>query len=97
MGGKLPLGVYAGVVSYVEVKAVLGVMIGLGLIIFAPSIRRDVQGKREARLAELADGAPEQYFEERRQLEAYSLRRNITLRLLGCFLVICGVAVLLLE
>jgi hypothetical protein len=83
-------------VDYTDGKAILGIVIGLGLIIFAPSIRRDVQGKREARLAELAEGAPEHYFEERRQLEAYPLRRNITLRLLGCFLVICSLAVLLL-
>jgi len=79
---------------YTSAKAILGIIIGFALI-FAPSIRRKKEAEREARLTELADGAPEQYFEERRQLEAYPV--GPILRVLGGLLVISGTAVLLLS
>jgi hypothetical protein len=77
-------------------EAALGIIVGLVLILFAPSIRRKEERKRKARLAELANGASEYYFEERRELEAYPIRRPPTIRLLGIVLVIAGTAVLFL-
>jgi hypothetical protein len=59
---------------------------GLVAIIRPQSLVRDSRRNWQARLRELDAGAPEAYFEERRELEAYPPRFDLshrTLRLLG--------------
>lgn len=81
---------------YSDHNAILAIIVGVALVFFASSIRDGLNAGREKRLAQLKDGAAETFFEERRQLEAYPVRRTIILRLLGFFLAACGVASLLL-
>jgi hypothetical protein len=72
------------------------IVLGLSLIFWPPPKRRENEEQRTARLAELAAGAPERFFEERRQLEAYGPRSGGPFRLLGVLLLIIGVAMLVL-
>lgn len=80
----------------------LGVMLiamGLGAIIAPSTLVRESKSNHKRRLKELEDGAPEAYFEEKRELEAYQPRFDLsekTIRLLGVFaLVLGGIALLL--
>jgi len=77
-------------------QPLVSIVLGLGLIFWPPPKRRENEEQRKARLAELADGAPERFFEERRQLEAYGPRRGGPFRLLGVLLLLLGVATLFL-
>ena len=50
---------------------------------------------RNARIAELDGGSPEVFFEERRELEAYTPKTNASvaqMRLIGVALFLCGLA-----
>jgi len=72
-----------------------GLMLGLGLMIVGTSLGaifrpgllvKESRRNRDARLRELEGDAPEAFFEERRELEAYQPRFDIshrTLRILG--------------
>jgi hypothetical protein len=77
-------------------QAVVSILIGLGLLVWPPTKWRDNQEQRKKRLAELADGAPERYFEERRQLKAYGPRSGGPFRLFGFLMLVLGVAMLFL-
>jgi hypothetical protein len=78
-------------------------LLGLGIIVAIVSLgavlRPDLMVKesrrnRDARLRELDAGAPEAYFEERRELEAYSPRFDLshqTLRRWGIAGLILGI------
>jgi hypothetical protein len=76
-------------------QPIASILLGLGLIFWPPPKRRENEEQRNARLAELANGAPERFFEERRQLEAYGPRSSGPFRLLGVLLLLLGVAILL--
>lgn len=70
-----------------------GLIIVLGAILlwFPRRIRREVQDRHAARLAQLEAGAEEAYFEERRELEAYKpFRKDRSWQLLGVFFVLGG-------
>ena len=73
-------------------KAVLCIIIGLTLLIWAHPIADELKGRRSARLRNLEEGEPEVFFEERRSLETYAaLNWPNLLRILGCGWVIIGV------
>ena len=72
----------------------MSIAVGLALILWPPPKRSKNEAKRKARLAELAEGAPERHFEERRQLEAYGPRSAGPFRLLGGLILLIGVAML---
>jgi hypothetical protein len=55
-------------------------------------MQRGKEEKRRARLAEIERGASEQYFEERRQLEAYGPKSAGPFQLLGALLLLIGLA-----
>lgn len=58
-----------------------------------------VDGWRK-RLSELESGAPEAFFEERRQLEVYPPSANATpkrMRIVSAFGIICGIILLILA
>ena len=62
------------------------IVTSLGAILRPERQYRDSLSNRNARLAELNAGAPERHFEERRELEAYPPRYNLsnrTIRRLG--------------
>ena len=75
----------------------VGVTFAFGSLaaIFRPeALVKESRGNRDARLCELDAGAPENYFEERRELEAYPPRFNPshrTLRLLGLAGLVLGI------
>ena len=79
-----------------QYQALLSIAVGLVLIFWPPPKRAKQEADRKARLAELARGAPERYFEERRQLEAYGPRMATPFRLLGCLVLLAGMAMLFL-
>ncbi|QUL38278.1 hypothetical protein [Erythrobacter sp. JK5] len=80
-----------------------GLMIGLGITILAlaipaiirpESLHKESLRNRNRRLEELRNGAPERYFEEQRELEAYRPRfdpSSRTIRALGFVGVTLGV------
>ena len=78
----------------------LGVMMtvsSLAAIVRPDMLMRESRRNWEARLHELEAGAPEAYFEERRELEAYPPRFDVshaTLRRLGMVGLAIGIAVL---
>ena len=74
----------------------VGILLGLSLIFWPPPKRSEDQAQRTARLAELADGAPERYFEERRQLQSYGPGSSGPFRLVGALLLVLGVVLLFL-
>lgn len=70
---------------------------GLVAIIRPQSLVRDSRRNWQARLRELDAGAPEKYFEERRELEAYPPRFDLshtTLRRFGLVGLALGLAAL---
>lgn len=77
-------------------QPLISVVLSLGLIFWPPPKRSQNEDQRKDRLAELADGAPERYFEERRQLESYGPRSGGPFRLLGVLMLLIGVTMLLL-
>lgn len=67
---------------------------GMAAIIRPQSLVRDSRRNWEARLRELNAGAPEKYFEERRELEAYPPRFDLShrrLRQIGLIGLILGI------
>lgn len=69
----------------------------LAAIVRPDMLVRESRRNREARLRELDDGAPEAYFEERRELEAYPPRFDVshaTLRRFGMVGLLLGIATL---
>lgn len=66
------------------------IVLGLGLIFWPPPKQEDKEEQRKVRLSELANGAPERYFEERRQLEAYGPKSSGPFRVLGVLLLLLG-------
>jgi hypothetical protein len=78
-------------ISSAQYQAVGSIVLGLGLIFLPPPRQRDKEEQRKARLAELANGAAERYFEERRQLEAYGPKSAGPFRVLGVLLLLLGV------
>ncbi|AOL23061.1 hypothetical protein Ga0102493_112042 [Erythrobacter litoralis] len=81
-----------------------GLMLGLGLMVAGTSLGailrpdllvKESRSNRDARLRELDAGAPEAFFEERRELEAYPPRFDLshrTLRILGAAGLALGIA-----
>jgi hypothetical protein len=67
------------------------------LIFWPPPRQPMVERERQARLAELARGAPERHFEERRALETYGPRSAGPYRLWGMILLVLSLALLLLA
>jgi len=70
----------------------------LGAIFRSQKQYRSSPSNQNARLAELEAGAPEKYFEERRELEAYPPKfdlANRTIRRLGLFSLILGCALVM--
>ena len=53
-----------------QYQALGSILLGLAVITWAPRMQRGQEERRRARLAEIEGGASEQFFEERRQLEA---------------------------
>jgi hypothetical protein len=74
----------------------VSIALGLSFIFWPPPKRWGHQAQRKARLAELADGAPERYFEERRQLQSYGPASSGPFRLVGVLLLVLGVLMLFL-
>ncbi|QDH34425.1 hypothetical protein [Porphyrobacter sp. YT40] len=74
----------------------LGIMLaagGIGAIIRPSALVKESRRNRDARLRELDAGAPERFFEERRELEAYTPRFDLehrTLRRFGGLAVALG-------
>ena len=79
-----------------QYHALIGIVLGLSLIFWPPPKRSENEAQRKARLAELADGAPERYFEERRQLQSYGPGSSGPFRLLGVLMLVLGVVMLFL-
>jgi hypothetical protein len=75
-----------------QYQALGSILLGLAVIIWAPRMQRGKEKQRRARLAEIERGASEQYFEERRQLEAYRPKSAGPFRLLGALLLLIGLA-----
>jgi hypothetical protein len=75
-----------------QYQAFGSIVLGLGLIFWPRSKRREKAEQRRARLAELESRAPERYFEERRQLETYGPKSAGPFRLLGVLMLLIGVA-----
>ena len=78
-------------------QALTSIVVGLGLIFWPPPKQRDKEEQRRARLAELESGAPERYFEERRQLASYGPKTAGPFRLFGGLLLLLGLALLFLR
>ena len=78
-----------------------GIMMLIGSIpaIFRPhTLVRESLTNRDRRLKELEDGAPERYFEERRELESYTPRFDFsdqTIRKFGFVALVLGTVSLL--
>ncbi|MFC3713218.1 hypothetical protein ACFOMD_11580 [Sphingoaurantiacus capsulatus] len=79
-----------------EYPAAISLVMGLILIFWPPPKRLEVEAERQARLAELASGAPERFLEERRSLEAYGPGHAGPYRLWGIILLALGIALLFL-
>lgn len=79
----------------------LGIMLAggaLAAIIRPQGLVKESRRNREARLRELDEGAPERFFEERRELEAYVPRFDLShgvLRLFGLAGLVLGLATIL--
>jgi hypothetical protein len=73
-----------------QYQALGSIALGLGLIFWPPPKRREKDEQRQGRIAELENGAPERYFEERRQLEAYGPKSAGPFRLLGVLMLLLG-------
>lgn len=74
------------------------IVISLPMIVRPDSLVRYSRRHRDSRLAELKKGAKETYFEERRELEAYPPRFNLTntmLRKIGIAQCLLGMLVIL--
>ena len=75
----------------------LGIMLaagGLAAMIRPSAMVKESRRNRDARLRELDAGAPERFFEERRELEAYTPRFDIdhrTLRRFGGIGLVLGI------
>ena len=72
----------------------------LAAIVRPDILVRESRRNWEARLRELDAGAPEAYFEERRELEAYPPRFDVshaTLRRFGMVGLLLGIAVLVVR
>lgn len=80
-----------------QYQALSSILLGLAVIIWAPRIQRGKDEQRRARLSEIEGGASEQYFEERRQLQAYGAKSAGPFQLLGALLIIIGLARLLVR
>ena len=76
--------------------AVTGLVLGLFLIFWPPPKQRLEEEARLRRLAQLDAGAPERFFEERRELETYGPNSAGPYRLWGVLLAAIGVVLLLL-
>ena len=68
---------------------------GLRLVLH-PKGRDQLERERSARIAEIASGSPERFFEENRSLEAYPISRwepksQRIVRILGCVSLVTGV------
>ena len=75
-----------------------GMILAFAFIIWPPIKNGPEDRRRQARLAELASGAEESYFEERRSLEAYGPRSPALYRALGTLLfILCGAMLFLLQ
>ncbi len=69
------------------------IAMGFGALVAPHTLVRESRGNHARRLHELEDGAPEAYFEEKRELEAYRPRFNLslkTIRRLGIFAMVLG-------
>lgn len=67
------------------------------VLIFWPPAPAERERERQARLAELARGASERHFEERRALETYGPKSAGPFRLWGLLLLALSLALLLLP
>lgn len=72
-----------------------GLIVGLLLIFWPPPKQPVGKEARRRRLAQLDAGAPERFFEERRELETYGPGSAGPYRLWGVWLVSLSVALLL--
>lgn len=71
------------------------VVTSLGAILRPNLLVKESRRNRDARLRELDAGAPEAFFEERRELEAYVPRFDLshhTLRIIGAAGLVLGIA-----
>lgn len=81
----------------------VGIMLAitsLGAVIRPDLLVKDSRRNRNCRLREIDAGAPERYFEERRELEAYAPRFDLShraLRLWGSVGFILGLVVIYLA
>jgi hypothetical protein len=80
--------------SWDQYQALGSIALGLGLIFWPPPKHRQKDEQRQARIAELKNGAAERYFEERRQLEVYGPKSTGPFRLLGVLMLLIGGALL---
>lgn len=77
--------------------SLLTALAGVVLIFWPPPRQPMVERERQARLAELARGASERHFEERRALETYGPKSAGPFRLWGLLLLALSLALLLLP
>ena len=74
----------------------IGSLLALLLILWPPPKRAEEEARRQARLAELASGADERYFEERRELQAYGRNSAGPYRLWGALLLLLSLSLIFL-
>lgn len=79
---------------YEQYPALIGGIVALMLILWPPPKRAEEESRRQARLAELQEGAEELYFEERRSLQTYGRDSAGPFRLLGVLLLLLSVSLL---
>ena len=79
-----------------QYPTLIGSAMALLLILWPPPKRGVEEARRKARLAELASGAEEKFFEERRALETYGPNSAGPYRLLGAMLLLLSLSLLIL-
>ena len=68
------------------------VVMGIGAVIAPQTLIKESKRNHVRRLRELEEGAPEAYFEEKRELEAYQPRFDLSHKIIG---ILGGVAMVL--
>jgi hypothetical protein len=81
---------------YQHYPTLIGSILGLLLILWPPPKRAEEEARRQARLAELANGSDERFFEERRELQAYGPDSAGPFRLWGALLLLLSLSLLFL-
>jgi hypothetical protein len=72
-------------------RDIIAIVLGFPLALFPGWFSRQARSRRQSRLNELEQGAPEVYFEERRTLDTYKPLKSVwAVRLLGVAMIALG-------